>query len=473
VIAVVLLLVISAAVYYFFFANGSVAQSGALTASGTVESAEISIAPELSGKVSEVMVKEGDLVQAGDVLFRLDDSLLGAQKNVAIASLETAKSAGSTAEAAVAAAQAQFDLTYSAAMVQDRANRTQDWYKTQSGDFTLPLWYYSQPEQINSAQAAVAVAQDALTKAQEKLAARMQTTGANFIKAETDLSVAQADYQVAKNLNDRVSKGIDIDDLTRRQLFLLQRDEYLKSKDLDPRWVTTVNKVNKDLRDEAKKIFDQAKSDLKDAQEAYKDELSTDEAKEILKVRAQVSIAEERYYTALDYVRVLQTGSEAQTVTAALRAVEQAKSAAAQAQASIKQAEANLALIEAQLAKLVVTAPADGVVLTRNLEPGEVVNPGSIVFTMSRLSDLTITVYIPEDRYGEITLGQTAQVQVDSFAGKTFTARVIHISDRAEFTPRNVQTAEGRKSTVFAIKLQVDDPNGNLKPGMPADVVFK
>jgi HlyD family secretion protein len=61
---------------------------------------------------------------------------------------------------------------------------------------------------------------------------------------------------------------------------------------------------------------------------------------------------------------------------------------------------------------------------------------------------------------------------VDSFPGVTFNATVIHIADQAEFTPRNVQTIEGRTSTVFAIKLQVQDPSGKLKPGMPADVAF-
>jgi HlyD family secretion protein len=474
VIILVVLAILGTAAYFLWpQIFPAAAASGTLTASGTVESAEISIAPELSGKVAEVTVKEGDSVKAGDLLFRLDDSLLKAQKNVAAAGLETAKSTASTAAAAVNAAQAQYDLTYSAAMVQDRTNRTTDWYKTQSGDYTLPLWYFSQPEQISAAQEAVQVAQEELTKAQEKLARQMQTSGADFVKAETDLANAQAEYQVAKNLNDRIEKAKDIDDLTRRQLFLLQRDAYLESKDVEARWVTTVNKVHQDLRDEAQKIYDDAKSELEDAQDAYEDAVTSDGAKEVLKARAQVSIAEERFYTALDFVRVLQTGSESQTVTAAMKALEQAKSAAAQAQTAVSQAEANLALIEAQLAKLVVTAPTDGVVLTRNVEPGEVVGPGSIVFSLSRLSNLTITVYIPEDRYGEVSLGQTAQVQVDSFAGQTFTATVIHISDQAEFTPRNVQTAEGRKSTVFAVKLHVDDPNSNLKPGMPADVTFK
>jgi HlyD family secretion protein len=473
VIIVVLLLAISATVYYFFFANPAAAANGTLTASGTVESAEISIAPELSGKVAEVNANEGDSVKAGDVLFRLDDSLLKAQKDVASAGLETAKAAASTAEAAVAAAQAQYDITYNVALVQDKPTRTVDWAKGQPGEFTLPLWYYNQAEQITAAQAEVAAAQAALTEAQTKqtsILARAAST--DFIKAESGLAAAQASYQVADNLYNRVKNGKNIDEITRRQEMLLAKDAYLKSKDVDPKWANISN-LSQDLRDAAQTIFDDAKSNLKDAQKAYEDAVTTEGAKDVLKARAQVSIAEERYYTALDYARILQTGSEAQTVTAAAKALDQAKSVAAQAQTAVSQAEANLALIEAQMVKLVVTAPTDGIILTRNVEPGEVVNPGSIVFSLSRLSDLTITVYISEDRYGEISLGQTAQVKVDSFAGQTFTATVIHISDQAEFTPRNVQTAEGRKSTVFAIKLRVDDPSSNLKPGMPADVTFK
>ncbi len=92
---------------------------------------------------------------------------------------------------------------------------------------------------------------------------------------------------------------------------------------------------------------------------------------------------------------------------------------------------------------------------------------------MADLSEITITVYVPEDRYGQIRLGQLAQVSVDSFPGETFNAEVIHIADEAEFTPRNVQTVEGRSSTVYAIKLKVTDSESKLKIGMPADVVFK
>jgi len=88
------------------------------------------------------------------------------------------------------------------------------------------------------------------------------------------------------------------------------------------------------------------------------------------------------------------------------------------------------------------------------------------------LDELTVTVYIPEDRYGQISLGDTATLSIDSFPEESFEATVIHIADQAEYTPRNVQTKEERQTTVFAIKLSVDNAEGMLKPGMPADLVF-
>jgi multidrug resistance efflux pump len=108
----------------------------------------------------------------------------------------------------------------------------------------------------------------------------------------------------------------------------------------------------------------------------------------------------------------------------------------------------------------------------RNVEVGEVVNPGTIVFSIIDLSQLSLTVFIAEDRYGEISLGQRVEVTADSFDGQIFEGTVVQISDKAEFTPRNVQTSDGRKTTVFAIKIQISDPEGKLKPGMPADVKF-
>jgi len=152
----------------------------------------------------------------------------------------------------------------------------------------------------------------------------------------------------------------------------------------------------------------------------------------------------------------------------------EAQLASAQTQLALahSQTDVELQTIDLQIKDLVVQAPSSGVVLTRSVEPGEVLIPGAAALKIGDLDHLTITVYVPEDRYGEIGLGSQALVSVDSFPDLAFHAYVLRIADQAEFTPRNVQTEEGRKTTVFAVELSVADPMNRLKPGMPADVLF-
>ena len=130
---------------------------GIVTAEGRLLPAPaVQLAFAQGGVIDEVLVKPGDQVAAGDVLARL---------------------AGiKTVEADLAAAQAQYDQIYNAAMSQDKANRSQDLYKSQSGTFTVPEWYYSRSEQIAAAQAAADEARDLLTKAQKRLNEVLQTT---------------------------------------------------------------------------------------------------------------------------------------------------------------------------------------------------------------------------------------------------------------------------------------------------------
>jgi multidrug resistance efflux pump len=142
------------------------------------------------------------------------------------------------------------------------------------------------------------------------------------------------------------------------------------------------------------------------------------------------------------------------------------------AQAQVDAAQASLDLFEIQLAMTEIKAPSDGTILFRLVEPGELAVAGSPVITLVQLEKLRLTVYLPEDKYGVVNLGDEVDVRVDSYPGKVFRAVVIRIADQAEFTPRNVQTQEERKNTVYAVILEVDDPDGNLKPGMPADVKF-
>jgi HlyD family secretion protein len=154
---------------------------------------------------------------------------------------------------------------------------------------------------------------------------------------------------------------------------------------------------------------------------------------------------------------------------------EQIKTAEAQVQAAAGQvavAEANLALLDTQIGRLSIRAPAGAVVLTRAIEPGETALPGGTLVVLGDLARLSLTVYLPEDRYGAVHVGDRARVTVDSYPGQTFAGTVERVADQAEFTPRNVQTPAGRRTTVFAVKLSIANPEGQLKPGMPADVVF-
>jgi HlyD family secretion protein len=120
----------------------------------------------------------------------------------------------------------------------------------------------------------------------------------------------------------------------------------------------------------------------------------------------------------------------------------------------------------------IIRSPIDGVVLERLVEPGEFAAPGSTSMVVAPLDELTLKVYVPEDRYGQVALGQTYAVTVDSFPNQTFQGTVKNIADKAEFTPRNVQTTDSRKTTVYAVTLDLAPSGGRLKPSMPADVHF-
>ncbi|PKO23716.1 MAG: hypothetical protein CVU38_02480 [Chloroflexi bacterium HGW-Chloroflexi-1] len=412
---------------------------GALSASGAIEAITVTLSPELGGKVAEVYVDEGGVIKAGDQLFRLDDTLLQAQRAVAAASLDLATAAAKTAAAALATARANYELTLDAARAESATTRTSDWRAANPAGYTLPGGYFGRADRIAAAQAEVDTARSARAAAQASLHTRLvDAVNADFVAAETRLVNARAASIVAQDV------------LTRTNL-----------------------STNAALCAAAQTAYDAADTELAAAQTAYDDLKNSAAAQATLTARAGLAVAEERYQSAQDELLLLQTGVDSPRVAAAQAVLNQAVVAAEQARLAIAQSEASLALIDTQIAKLTGIAPADGVILTRAIQPGEVVAPGGTALTLGRLDDLTITVYVPEDRYGEISLGQSATVSVDSFPGETFTATVVYIADKAEFTPRNVQTVEGRASTVFAIRLQVQDPDGTLKPGMPADVVFK
>ena len=466
---ILVLLIISAGAYYGIRALNS-NEDGQLRASGTIESVVVNVSPEMAGKVQEALAEEGQPVKTGDPLLVLDDSLLAAQRQVAQSGVDSARSALLMAQSASNLAQAQYDATLSAARAQEGAQRLADWSKRTPNWFEQPLWYFDQNEQITAVQTGVEVSYQALQQAQVDLDRVIQNlNNADFVAAETRLSNARMSYVVAKSVRDHAQmtggkvSPEDLDVKLSPFLPSTYRAKIAIAKDLSG---------ESDIVSAANDTFDVAKAELDEAEQAYKDLLTTEAAEHVREARAELSVAQERYEVALDTLSRLQTGENSPQVNISAMGLEQAQAALQQAESAIQQAESNLSLLDTQITKLTIYAPMDGVILTRNAEPGEFVQPGAVAFAMADLENMTITVYVPEDRYGQISLGQQAQVTVDSFPGESFTAEVIHIADQAEFTPRNVQTVEGRSSTVYAIKLNVTDSEGKLKIGMPADVTF-
>ena len=213
--------------------------------------------------------------------------------------------------------------------------------------------------------------------------------------------------------------------------------------------------------------LDQARAGINQAVAGIIQASATVSQTEAALVTAQAGLAGEQ--AQLD---LMQAGTRPEQIKAGEAQVAAAKAQATAAAGQVAAAQANVALIDEQMARLTVQAPADGVILTRAVEPGEVALPGGTLLVLGDLGHLTVTVYLPEDRYGAVKVGDKARVTVDSFPGQAFSGTVERIADQAEFTPRNVQTTTGRRTTVFAVKLAVDNPQGQLKPGMPADVVF-
>ena len=137
------------------------------------------------------------------------------------------------------------------------------------------------------------------------------------------------------------------------------------------------------------------------------------------------------------------------------------------------QAAAQVASMRRKLTECVLLAPAGGTVLNRLVEPGEFVGPGSAVAVLADLETLEVKVYVPESTVPRIRLEMKAEITIDAFDDRTFEGRVVYISPRAEFTPKNIQTKEERTKLVFAVKILVENPDGALKSGLPADVTLR
>ncbi len=134
-----------------------------------------------------------------------------------------------------------------------------------------------------------------------------------------------------------------------------------------------------------------------------------------------------------------------------------------------RMAKAGYEQINAAIGNAVIASPIDGVVLEKNLEIGEIAFPGTPVLTVADIEDTWIRIYVNEKQLGHVKLGQKAVITVDSFPDRNFSGTVVSISDKAEFTPKTIQTKDERVKLMFSVKISVPNQDRSLKPGMPAD----
>jgi HlyD family secretion protein len=223
-------------------------------------------------------------------------------------------------------------------------------------------------------------------------------------------------------------------------------------------------------RDRAEASFERAQS-LVGGGAVSKDQF--DMAKSTREVAAQ------RFRDAEEKQNMLQAGYREMQIKAAKAAYEQAKAQydaikegprrqdIEQAEAKARQAEAALKLSQTRLGYAKLVSPMKGVVLSKNIEPGEYVAPGTPIVTIGDLVHVWVRAYIPEQENGRVALRQKVRVTADN--RKSYDGRVSFISHEAEFTPKNVQTNKERVKLVYRIKIDIVNPPMDLNPGMPVD----
>jgi len=352
-----------------------------IVVSGNIELTQVDIAFKTSGRLIERTVNEGDVVEKGKEIARLDREQLLHQRD--------------TAAAALATAQAQFEESQTAlkwqqeTMQADLQLKNADLNAAQSQ--LLQLQNGARPQEVQQSQAAV--------------------------------SAAQSQYDGAKKDWDRAQTLYKNDDISTSQY------------------------------DQFRTRFESAEANLKQIKEQ---------------------------------ANMVQAGPRAETIESAKAQVERARAAVRGGQANgietqrreedivarrgdIERAKAQMALIDSQLADTIAVSPINGIVLVKAADVGEVLAPGTSVVTVGDMEHPWLRAYIREQDLGRVKLGDKVKVTTDSFPGKVYDGKVSFISSDAEFTPKQIQTAEERVKLVYRIKIEVDNSSHDLKSNMPAD----
>ena len=201
---------------------------------------------------------------------------------------------------------------------------------------------------------------------------------------------------------------------------------------------------------------DRVKLDYTRQQELRNKEVISD--RDFEATQAQLKVAEARVAESAERLKLVQEGPRVETIR--------------QARARAEQSRAAVALASTQLENTRLLSPVNGTVLSHNIEPGEFVAQGTPVITVADTTRIWVRAYLNQPDLSRLKHGQQVIVRTDTFPGRDFTGTVGFIASEAEFTPKTVQTPKERVKLVFRVKIDVANPQDDLKPGMPADVVI-
>lgn len=409
------------------------------TVSGYIEADEINLAAETSGRIMRITVDEGDLAQRDQILVELDTALLEADVRQAEAKIATAKAqlakikAGvraeeiATAEAAVVVAEAAAEAAYT---------QWQDAIRLRDNPQELDM-------QIDAARTAAELA-----KLRIAYSVPLKDAG----EAMYELGKHNWEYSLEPH------RFCGKHPITGKSICVTRSFPEGEQRAASTAW----NYAGADMWQSWVGLND-AVAERGDAETALNDLLRLRNDPQEAQIR--VAQAEAAYKTALAEAEVAKAGLEI------LKAGPRTEQLAV-AESQVRQAEASLRALNVQRDKHTLVASLAGWVVEQSAYEGEIAVPGATLLTLADLTNVTLTVYVPEPDIDTVSIGQNVTVFVDTFPDTPFTGCVIYISDEAEFTPKNIQTREERTTTVFAVKIKLENEDQRLKPGMPADAIL-
>ncbi len=410
--------------------------AGVLAASGMIEAEEVSVTTETGGRVAEILAGEGDAVDEGQIVIRLDDAILQAQ----IAQADGAREAAQARLAQVRAGVPEAEIRQAEALVA-QAEVARD----------------GALQALRDAQAARADPQELeaqIDGARTQLAIAKLTVE----QAIANMRAAETEEDFFKRTYPQLEEGFDVDIPVPGLDIVVHR--HIKVKELVLSEVRRQGNLANQKAWMAWEGLYAAEAALEGARQQLNDLLAMRDKP--LEANAMVSAAQTQYDIAEANVGVAQAQVDALKTGASEEELRVAE-------AQLDQAEAALETLKLRVEKMTLRAPRTGVVLERMVNLGEIAPPKFSLLTIADLNVVTLKVYIPENQIGLVKVGQAAHVKVDSFPERSFDGEVVHIAAQAEFTPKNVQTKEERVSLVFAVKIEIPNPDHALKPGMPAD----